>query len=140
MEELKDILSGARDRSLILIDEIASGTNPVEGQALTESIVKFLVDKPYISLITTHFDVMDERAVNLQVRGLADADFRRLNSELSGAGRNERIDIIGKYMDYRLSRVESGEEVPKDALNIADMLGIPREIIDDARKHLEKNI
>ena len=86
MEELKDILAGARDRSLILIDEIASGTNPVEGQALTESIIKFLVDKPYISLITTHFDVMDERAVNLQVRGLADADFRRLNSELSGAG------------------------------------------------------
>ena len=139
MEELKDILAGAKPRSLILIDEIASGTNPTEGQALTESLMNYLMDKPYISLITTHYDVRDEGIVNMQVRGLADADFRRLNSELSGANRNERIDIIGKYMDYSLERVESGGSVPKDALNIASMLGLPKEIIDGAREHIEKS-
>lgn len=140
MEELKDILAGAKDRSLILVDEIASGTNPTEGQALTESLMDYLIDKPYISLITTHYDIRAEKAVvNMQVRGLADADFRRLNSELSGANRNERIDIIGKYMDYSLERVDSGEEVPKDALNIASMLGLPKEIIEGAREHLKKD-
>ena len=140
MEELKDMLSEAKVRSLILIDEIASGTNPTEGQALTESLMDYLIDKPYISLITTHYDVRDEgRIVNMQVRGLADADFRRLNSELSGANRNERIDIIGKYMDYSLERVVSGREVPKDALNIASMLGLPDEIINGAREHLKKD-
>ncbi|MBO4235176.1 MAG: hypothetical protein J5928_01865 [Firmicutes bacterium] len=139
MEELKDILAGAKPRSLILVDEIASGTNPSEGQALTESLIDYLSEKEYISLMTTHFDVKDERAVSMQVRGLADADFRRLNSELSGADRNERIDIIGKYMDYNLALVETGEEVPKDALNIASMLGIPEEIIMGARRHLEKD-
>lgn len=139
MEELKDILQNAKSRSLILIDEIASGTNPLEGQALTESLVSYLVDKPYISLITTHFDVNDQRAVNMQVRGLADVDFRKLNSELSGANRNERIDIIGKYMDYSLERVSAGSEVPKDALNIASMLGLPKEIIEDARNKLDKD-
>ena len=139
MEELKDILQNAKARSLILIDEIASGTNPLEGQALTESLVSYLVDKPYISLITTHFDVIDQRAVNMQVRGLADADFRKLNSELSGANRNERIDIIGKYMDYSLKRVSAGSEVPKDALNIASMLGLPNEIIEGARNKLDKD-
>ena len=139
MEELKDILSDAKDRSLILIDEIASGTNPSEGQALTESLIDYLAEKNYICLITTHFDIKDERAENLQVRGLIDADFRRLNSELSGADRNARIDIIGKYMDYTLTRVEAGGEVPRDALNIASMLGLPREIIDGAREHLEED-
>ena len=139
MEELKDTLAAAKARSLILIDEIASGTNPVEGQALTESLMDYLMDKPYISLVTTHYDVRDEGVVNMQVRGLADADFRRLNSELSGANRNERIDIIGKYMDYRLERVDVGGGVPKDALNIASMLGLPKEIIEGAREHIENS-
>jgi DNA mismatch repair ATPase MutS len=35
MEELKEIIDRSQDRSLFLIDEIASGTNPVEGLALT---------------------------------------------------------------------------------------------------------
>ena len=42
-------------------------------------------------------------------------------------------------MDYTLTRVEAGGEVPRDALNIASMLGLPREIIDGAREHLEED-
>lgn len=141
MEELKEILDRAQDRSLILIDEIASGTNPMEGLALTKSIVDYLLKKPYITLLTTHYEtVTEEEAVkNMQVKGLADADFRKLNSELSRANRRERINIIGKYMDYRLVPVEAGGEVPKDALNIAHMLGIPAEIIDKATEFILKN-
>ena len=37
-------------------------------------------------------------------------------------------------MDYRLQRVENGAQVPKDALNIAAMLGIDKAIIDGAKK------
>ncbi len=71
MEELKEILDHGQDRSLILIDEIASGTNPTEGTALTKSLVDYLIEKPYISLITTHFETVTERegVVNMQVRG-----------------------------------------------------------------------
>lgn len=138
MEELREILDNAGDRSLILIDEIASGTNPVEGLALTRSIVDYMMQKPYITLITTHFEtVTEEEGVrNMQVRGLADADFSRLDRELRHANRRERIDIISKYMDYRLALVESGREVPKDALNIARMLGIDSEIIEGAKKYI----
>ncbi len=134
MEELKEILDRARERSLILIDEIASGTNPVEGLALTKSITEYLLDKPYITLITTHYETVtsDTRVRNLQVRGLADADFRKLNSELSLANRRQRIEIIGKYMDYRLEPVEPGMTVPKDAINIARILGLPSEIVENA--------
>ena len=141
MEELKEILDRAQDRSLILIDEIASGTNPMEGLALTKSIVDYLLKKPYITLITTHYETVteEESVKNMQVKGLGDVDFRKLNSELSRANRKERINIIGKYMDYRLVPVEAGEEVPKDALNIAHMLGIPAEIIDKATEFILKN-
>ena len=139
MEELKEILDNADDRSLILIDEIASGTNPVEGLALTKSLVDYFLQKPYITLITTHFEtVTEEEGVrNMQVRGLAGADFRKLNSELHYANRRERINVIAKYMDYRLELVSGDREVPKDALNIAHMLGISDEIIEGAKRYLK---
>lgn len=139
MEELKEILDHSEERSLLLIDEIASGTNPVEGLALTRSLVDYLIDKPYITLITTHFEaVTEENGVkNMQVRGLADVDFRKLDSELKYANRKERINIISKYMDYRLYTVEKNGQIPKDALNIAKMLGINKEIIDGAQKYIK---
>ena len=138
MEELKEILDHGVDRSLILIDEIASGTNPTEGTALTKSLVDYLIEKPYISLITTHFESVTERegVVNMQVRGLADCNFTLLNSEIQHANRRDRINIISKYMDYRLYRVDNEAQVPKDALSIAAMLGIDKAIIDGAKKYI----
>ena len=139
MEELKEILDHSVDRTLLLIDEIASGTNPVEGLALTKALVDYLIEKPYITLITTHFETVTETegVINMQVRGLADADFTLLNREIQYARRAERINIISKYMDYRLYRVEKQGEVPKDALNIAKMLGISSEIIERAKKYIK---
>ena len=138
MEELKDILDHSISRSLLLIDEIASGTNPVEGLALTRSIIDYLNQKPYITVITTHFDhaAVDQSVQNLQVRGLASADMKKLIRELQSASRRERIEVISRYMDYRLVPVSNQEEIPKDALNIAKMLGINDEIINQARKYM----
>lgn len=139
MEELKEILDKGQERSLILIDEIASGTNPTEGTALTKSLVDYLIEKPYISLITTHFESVTERKdiVNMQVRGLADCNFTLLNREIQHANRRDRINIISKYMDYRLYRVDSEAQVPKEALSIAAMLGINKEIIEGAKKYMK---
>ena len=138
MEELKEILDKGQDRSLILIDEIASGTNPTEGTALTKSLVDYLIEKPYISLITTHFESVTGRegVVNMQVRGLADCNFASLKSEIQRANRRGRINIISKYMDYRLCRVENETQVPKDALRIAAMLGLDKAIIEGAKKYI----
>ena len=139
MEELKEILDNSKARALILIDEIASGTNPIEGLALTKSLVDYLKEKPYISLITTHFDAVAENphVVNMQVRGLADVDFSKLDSQLRYANRKERINIIGRYMDYRLIRVDEERQIPKDALNIAKMLGIDKAIIQRAQEYIK---
>ena len=139
MEELKEILDRGQERSLILIDEIASGTNPTEGTALTKSLVDYLIEKPYISLITTHFESVTEREgiVNMQVRGLADCNFTLLNREIQRANRRDRINIISRYMDYRLYRVDNEKQVPKEALSIAAMLGIDKAIIDGAKKYMK---
>ena len=139
MEELKFMLDNSVDRTLLLIDEIASGTNPIEGLALSKSLVDYLIKKPYIALMTTHFETVTETegVVNMQVRGLADANFTLLNREIQYAKKSERINIISKYMDYRLYRVENQGEVPKDALNIAKMLGISSEIIEGAQKYIK---
>jgi len=138
MEELKEIIDNSKDRSLLLIDEIASGTNPVEGLALTKSIVDYLKQQAIISLITTHFETVteDKDVVNMQVTGLANVDFEKLNREIRYANRRERINIIQKYMDYRLQRVDNATQIPKDALNIAKMLGIDNSIIEKAKQYI----
>lgn len=138
MEELKEILDNSKERSLLLVDEIASGTNPAEGLALTKSLVDYLKTKKYITLITTHFETVteDDDVRNLQVMGLAGSDFVKLDKEIRYANRKERIKIIAKYMDYRLIVVDNTTEIPKDALNIAKMLGIDRDIIERAKEYM----
>lgn len=139
MEELKEILDNSKDRSLLLIDEIASGTNPVEGLALTRSLVDHIKDQPYITLMTTHFETVteDKDVKNLQVMGLAGADFDKLDKELRYAKKKDRINIISKYMDYRLKVVDDAAQIPKDALNIAKMLGIDKSIIERAKDYIK---
>jgi len=139
MEELKEILDNSKSRSLILIDEIASGTNPVEGLALTRSLIEYLREKPYITLITTHFDNVAEKGMvkTMQVVGLENADFNKLDKEIKYANRKERINIISRYMDYRLKTVEREEEIPKDALNISKILGLNDEIINRAKEFIK---
>ncbi len=139
MEELKEILDNSKERSLLLIDEIASGTNPVEGLALTRSLVDHIKAQPYITLMTTHFETVteDKDVKNLQVMGLAGADFDKLDKELRYAKKKDRINIISKYMDYRLRVVDDAAQIPKDALNIAKMLGIDKSIIEKAKDYIK---
>lgn len=139
MEELRTMLSECEDRSLLLIDEIASGTNPSEGLALTRAIVDHLKEEQVITLITTHFERVaeGEDVVNLQVTGLGDADLTELDSQLRSADARGRIDVIRSHMDYRLKRVDGRGDVPHDALNIAQMLGIDGDIIERAKEYLK---
>jgi dsDNA-specific endonuclease/ATPase MutS2 len=138
MEELKEIIDNSKERAFVLIDEIASGTNPKEGLALTKAIIEYLSERPFISLITTHYDGVNnsKKAKNMQVTGLANADFKKLDKEIRYANRKERIEIVGKYMDYSLRELDKNEEVSKDAINIAKMLGINEEIINNAKKYI----
>jgi len=64
---LKEMLARARSGSLVLIDEIATGTAPEEGQPLAQAVLETLLDRGTRLLVTTHyaglkhFAMLDER-------------------------------------------------------------------------------
>ncbi|MBR5019463.1 MAG: hypothetical protein IKX53_07510 [Bacteroidales bacterium] len=97
-------------RVLLLVDEPARTTNPVEGTALVAALLERLADKPNLALVmTTHYTV-EHAGQCWRVQGL-----------LPGTK--------GRKMDYRLVRTTS-HEVPHEALNIARELGIDARWID----------
>ena len=95
---------------LLLVDEPARTTNPVEGTALVAALLERLSDRPNLALVmTTHYTV-EHAGQCWRVQGL-----------LPGTK--------GRKMDYRLVRTAS-HEVPHEALNIARELGIDAQWID----------
>ncbi|WP_326911203.1 MutS-related protein [Sedimentibacter sp. MB31-C6] len=128
---LKEALDYSDERSLILIDELAGGTNPKEGYAITKAVINFLKSKDCITVLTTHYDNVanDSDIQNLQVAGLK-------LPEDTGMITINNIDQISKYMDYRLIEVQYQNFIPKDALRIAKMAGIYDKIIEDAEKYI----
>ncbi len=55
MTNIVRILANVDDRSLVLLDELGSGTDPMEGAALAQSVVSFLRDKGATTFVATHF-------------------------------------------------------------------------------------
>ena len=126
------------NRGLILIDELAKGTNPEEGYAISKAIVEYLLDKNSITVITTHYDNVAnmEGVVHLQVVGLSHADFQELEKKLIYS-QKDPIELINSYMDYGLIEVNKDAQVPKDAINIARIMGLDLEIIELAEENLK---
>jgi len=136
---VQEAIMKADKRGLILVDELARGTNPDEGYAISKAVVKDLKDKDSITLVTTHYDNIAnlEGVLHLQVVGLSKIDFDVLDSELKDVDA-DKMDIINRFMDYRLKVVERTSEVPRDAINIARLMGLEEKIIEDALKILEE--
>lgn len=55
MTNIVRILSLVSERSLVLLDELGSGTDPSEGAALAQAVVNFLRDKGATTFVATHF-------------------------------------------------------------------------------------
>lgn len=134
IEHMKDVISMADLKGLILVDELASGTNPKEGYAISKAIINYLKEKNSMTIITTHFDGLadDEDVCHYQVCGLSNVDFDALLIELK-SDEELRMGRIHDYMDYRLKVIHSNEEVPKDAINISRLMGLNQEILQDAK-------
>ncbi|WP_214482309.1 endonuclease MutS2 [Bacillus sp. SM2101] len=108
-----DILANANDRSLVLIDELGSGTDPGEGMGLSISILDELYEKGATIFATTHFSEMKEFATERE-------GFRNGSME---------FDIETLRPTYRLLIGEGGDS---QAFSIALKLGMHPKIIEKA--------
>ena len=116
MKNIDAVIKASRKnrKILALIDEPARTTNPKEGTALVSSLVKVLEVQNVSLVMTTHYDIEPTDSRRLRVKGFED----------------------GK-MNYELIEVKDGE-VPHEALNIAESLGIDTAWIQKAREILKK--
>lgn len=111
-----------KGRGFIVFDEFARGTNPKEGQKFVKALAQYLNANDSISIITTHFDGVASKEMNhYEVVGLKNVDFSKLKRKINIT--TNSMSLIQDYMDFRLEKSEDSE-VPKDALNIAKLIGI----------------
>jgi dsDNA-specific endonuclease/ATPase MutS2 len=115
MKNIDAVIKASRENKklLALIDEPARTTNPTEGTALVSALLKVLTGSGMSLVMTTHYDIEPGEARCLRVKGFENGE-----------------------MDYQLVEVQDGE-VPHEALNIAQSLGIDNEWISMARNLLE---
>ncbi|KNA03291.1 hypothetical protein SOVF_210620 [Spinacia oleracea] len=113
------ILEVASKDSLVLIDEIGSGTDPSEGVALSSSILQYLKDRVSLAVVTTHY-------ADLSRLKYMDARFENAAMEFS-------LDTL--QPTFQVLWGTSGES---NALRIARRIGFNDKIIDHAESWLEK--
>ena len=117
--KISNILADCRQRELlVLIDEPARTTNPVEGKALVQAIIKILEQQPSFTLITTHYDQLGSNCRRLRVKGFVE-DME--NIPLTPQS-------INRFIDYSLTEDQS-DNVPHEALRIASILQCDPEMI-----------
>jgi DNA mismatch repair protein MutS2 len=108
------ILRAAGERSLVLLDELTSGTDPVEGSALAQALVARLAAQARLTVVTTHFPELKEWASATD--GVANA----------ATG-------FDPETHAPLYRIALGRPGTSHALQIAERLGLDAAIVDDAR-------
>lgn len=127
IQSLKEVLKHKNFWGIILLDELAKGTNPQEGAALARALLDSLSEGNSCVLVTTHLDGLTNIAnfTYWQVKGLREI--------------NKIIDVNDIYdnFDYGIESVNYNRGVPKDALKVAELLGLDEQILSLAAKYLE---
>jgi DNA mismatch repair protein MutS2 len=109
------ILRAATNRSLVLLDELAAGTDPVEGSALAQALVAALSRRARLTLVTTHYAELKEWASATDDVANAATGFDPETHE-------------------PLYRLTLGRPGTSHALHVAERLGLDVAIAADARE------
>lgn len=120
MTRIIDILNNANSNSLVLFDELGSGTDPIEGSAIALSILKYLKNKNIMTIATTHYSEIKYYAHT--VAGVINASCE--------------FDIKTLQPTYKLIVGVAGKS---NAFAIAKRLGLSDEIIDAAKLSISSN-
>lgn len=118
---MKHLLAQVNKKSLLLIDEFGTGTEPQYGGAIAESILAELRESNAMGVITTHYGNLKEFAEKEQ--GL-----------LNGAMRYDLDHLQPLY------QLEIGKPGSSFALEIAQKIGLPRPTLDRAKKRVGKKL
>lgn len=114
MGNVVNILKSANSRSLILLDELGSGTDPVEGAALAVSLIEAMLEKGSKLFVTTHYQELKLFAIEKNNVENASCEF----------------DIKTLQPTYRLIIGSPGKS---NAFSISSKLGVPSDIIAKAK-------
>ncbi len=117
LKNLREILEHAGADALVLIDEIGSGTDPVEGGALARSILIELSRRGTLTIATTHLG---------ELKGLASEEAGIVNASL-------QFDAAGLRPTYQLRKGVPGRSY---GIAIARRLGVPEDVLARAEAHV----
>ena len=119
MKNISNIVNNATSESLILVDELGSGTDPLEGANLAMSILEYFKNKNILTLATTHYQELKKYAL---------ASDRVQNASVE-------FDIEKLKPTYKLLIGIPGKS---NAFAISEKLGLKKEIIENSQNLLNK--
>ena len=117
LKNIAEILQAATPDSLVLIDELGSGTDPVEGAALGWAVLEELTARGATTVATTHLGTLKELAT--QVPGVVNASLQ--------------FDALQLAPTYRLIKGVPGRSY---GISIARRLALPTQVVDRAEERL----
>ncbi len=117
IKRIKYILQKADKSSLVLLDELGSGTDPDEGGAIGQAVLDELRRIGCLGMVTTHLSVLKAYALNHERVDNASVEF----------------DTVTLRPTYHLHIGTPGES---HAITVAQKLGMGKRLIASARKHL----
>lgn len=117
MKAVSGIVGGATSRSLVLLDELGSGTDPEEGCAIAMSLLDHFIETGCLSIVTTHHGILKNYGYTRPGVLNASAEFDK--NTLSPT--------------YRIIMGIPGES---RALDVAARNGLPEAIVSGARRYL----
>ena len=120
VKSISEILNNATSKSLILLDELGSGTDPSEGSAFAMAIIDYILEKRIKAIITTHYSQVKAHAYSTEGIKSASMEF----------------DVKTLSPTYRLIIGVPGES---NALIIASKYGIGENIIEKAKSYISED-
>ncbi len=114
MSTIIDILNRAGPGSLVLLDELGAGTDPVEGSALARAIIRHLLTRDLLAVATTHYSELKL--------------FAYATPGVSNASVEFDVETLSPTFELTI-----GLPGRSNALAIASRLGLAQELIEEAR-------